>query len=79
MRQIIMAVIQLRPDLYALAKNSKERGDTDYNIEGTMVTNMCSLKNKAIMTAFVYLTEQGVVIDIIGVWRTDGLPGRRAA
>ena len=32
MRQIIMAAIQ-----YALAKNSKERRDTDYNIEAICV------------------------------------------
>ena len=40
MRQIMMAMIQLRPDLYPLAKNPKEKRDTDYNIEGTTVINI---------------------------------------
>ena len=79
MRQIIMAAIQ-----YALAKNSKERRDTDYNIEGTTVSDMCSLENKALMTAFVYLTEHGIVLRSLMfggmmVYQDDVPPERLAA
>ncbi|CAC5382128.1 unnamed protein product [Mytilus coruscus] len=63
MRQIIDSIIKLEPDLYELAKKSKSRKGTDYNIEGTTVNYvMCSLENKALMTAFDYLTEQGIEV-----------------
>ncbi|CAC5382122.1 unnamed protein product [Mytilus coruscus] len=63
MRHISDFIVKLRPDLYELAKKSKDRKGTDYNIEGTTVNNvMCSLENKALMTAFDYLTEQGIEV-----------------
>ncbi|CAC5382050.1 unnamed protein product [Mytilus coruscus] len=63
MRYISDLIVKLRPDLYELAKKSKNRKGTDYNIEGTTVNYvMCSLENKALMTAFDYLTEQGIEV-----------------
>ncbi|CAC5405439.1 unnamed protein product [Mytilus coruscus] len=58
MRHIMTSIVKLRPDLYALAKKSKDNRGTDYNIDGTTVNYMmCSLENKALMIAFDYLKE----------------------
>ncbi|CAC5420789.1 unnamed protein product [Mytilus coruscus] len=47
------SIVKLRPDLYELAKKSKNKKGTNYNIEGTTVNYvMCSLENKALMTVF---------------------------
>ncbi|CAC5381962.1 unnamed protein product [Mytilus coruscus] len=71
MRYISDSIVKLRPDLYELAKKSKNRKGTDYNIEGTTVNYvMCSLENKSLMTAFDYLTEQGIEV---GSLLFDGL------
>ncbi|CAC5403154.1 unnamed protein product [Mytilus coruscus] len=52
-----------KPDLYELAKKSKNKKGTNYNIEGTAVNYvMCSLENKALMIVFDYLTEQGIEV-----------------
>ncbi|CAC5401036.1 unnamed protein product [Mytilus coruscus] len=57
------SIVKLRPDLYELAKKSKNKKGTNYNIEGTTVNYvMCSLENKALMTVFDYLTEQGIEV-----------------
>ncbi|VDI78522.1 Hypothetical predicted protein [Mytilus galloprovincialis] len=56
-------VIKLNPDLHKLARESKEKRGTNYNIEGTTVNYvMCSLENKALMAAFDYLTEQEIEV-----------------
>ena len=35
MRKIMEKVVELNPDLHKLARESKSKSDTDYNIEGT--------------------------------------------
>lgn len=62
-RHITNSIVKLRPELYELAKKSKDRRGTDYNIDGTAVNYvMCSLENRALMAAFDYLTEQGIEV-----------------
>lgn len=57
------AVIELRPDLYALAKENKRKKDSTYNIEGTAdIYVMCDLENKALMAAFDFLVEEGIEV-----------------
>ncbi|CAC5362555.1 unnamed protein product [Mytilus coruscus] len=71
MRHIMNSIVKLRPDLYALAKKSKDNRGTDYNIDGTTVNCvMCSLENKALLIAFDYLTEQEIEV---GSFVFDGL------
>lgn len=55
--------MEIRSDLYDLAKKSKEDRGSTFNIEGTVVNYvMCDLENQALMTAFDYLIEQGVEV-----------------
>ena len=64
-------IVELRPDLYELAKKSKKLRGSTYNIEGTTVSYvMCGLENQALMTAFDYLIEQGIEV---GSLMFDGL------
>ena len=63
MRHITESIVKLRPELYELAKKSKDRRGTDYNIDGTAVNYvMCSLENRALIAAFDYLTEEGIEV-----------------
>ena len=56
-------IVEIRPDLYELAKKSKEGRGSTYNIKGTTVNYiMCGLENQAVMTAFDYLREQGIKV-----------------
>ncbi|CAC5415049.1 unnamed protein product [Mytilus coruscus] len=67
----MQSIVKLRPELYALAKQSKDNRGTNYNIDCTTVNYvMCSLENKALLIAFDYLTEQ--VIEV-GSFVFDGL------
>ncbi|CAC5375876.1 unnamed protein product [Mytilus coruscus] len=82
MRLIMNSIVNLRPDLYALAKKSKDNRGTDYNIDGTTVNYvMCSLENKALMIAFEYLTEQEIevgslVFDGLMIYKDNVSPER---
>ena len=51
-------VVELNPELFELAKKSKEERGTTFNIKGTTVNYvMCDLENRTLITAFNYLTE----------------------
>ncbi|CAC5405741.1 unnamed protein product [Mytilus coruscus] len=59
-----LSIFKLRPELYALAKQSKDNRGTHYNIDGTTINYvMCSLENKALMIAFDYPTEQEIKVE----------------
>lgn len=48
MKHIMQSIVKLRPELYALAKQSKDNRGTNYN--GTTINClMCSLENKALI------------------------------
>ena len=73
MRNIISAVVQLDPEMYELAKQSKHN---HYNLEGSTINHMlCKLEKKALMAAFDYLNGKGTevaalvydVTDIVGI------------
>ena len=60
MRNIIKAVVQLNPELYELAKQSKYN---HYNLEGFTINHLlCGLENKALMAAFDYLNGKGIEV-----------------
>ena len=60
MRNIISAVVQLHPEMYELAKQSKHN---HYNLEGSTNNHMlCKLENKALMAAFDYMNGKGIVV-----------------
>ena len=53
MRNITSAVVQLNPEMYEFAKQSKHN---HYNLEGSTINHMlCKLENKALTAAFDYL------------------------
>ena len=63
MRNIIRAVVQLNPELYELAKQSKYN---HYNLEGSTINHLlCGLKNKALMAAFDYLNGKGIEVAVL--------------
>ena len=60
MRNIINVVVQLNPEMYELAKQSKHN---HYNLEGSTINHMlCKLENKALMAAFDYLNGKGIEV-----------------
>ena len=60
MRNIISAVVQLNPEMYELAKQSKHN---HYNLEGSTINHLlCGLENKALMAAFDYLNGKGIEV-----------------
>ena len=60
MRNIIRAVVQLNPEMYELAKQSKHN---HYNLEGSTINHLlCGLENKALMAAFDYLNGKGIEV-----------------
>ena len=60
MRNIISAVVQLNPEMYELAKQSKHN---HYKLEGPTINHMlCKLENKALMAAFDYLNGKGIEV-----------------
>ena len=63
MRNIIRAVVQLNPELYELAKQSKYN---HYNLEGSTINHLlCGLENKALMAAFDYLNGKGIEVAVL--------------
>ena len=63
MRNIIRAVVQLNPELYDLAKQSKYN---HYNLEGSTINHLlCGLENKALMAAFDYLNGKGIEVAVL--------------
>ena len=74
MRNIISAVVQLNPEMYELAKQSKYN---HYNLEGSTINHMlCKLENKALMAAFNYLYGKGIevaalVFDGLMIYKND--------
>ena len=63
MRNIIRAVVQLNPELYELAKQSKYY---HYNLEGSTINHLlCGLENKALMAAFDYLNGKGIEVAVL--------------
>ena len=74
MRNIISAVVQLNPEMYELAKQSK---NNHYNLEGSTSNHMlCKLGNKALMSAFDYLNGKGIevaalVFDGLMIYKND--------
>ena len=63
MRNIIRAVVQLNPELYELAKQSKYN---HYNLEGSTINHLlCKLENKALMAAFDYLNGKGIEVAVL--------------
>ena len=73
MRNIISAVVQLNPEVYALAKQSKY----DNNLEGSTINHMlCKLENKALMAVFDYLNGKNIevaalVFDGLMIYKND--------
>ena len=71
MRNIISAVVQLNPETYEFAKQSK------HNLEGSTINHMlCKLENKALMAAFDYLNGKGIevaalVFDGLMIYKND--------
>ena len=74
MRNFISAVVQLNPEMYELAKQSKHN---HYNLEGSTINHMlCKLENKALMAAFDYLNGKGIevaalVFDGLMIYKND--------
>ena len=74
MRNIIRAVVQLNPEMYELAKQSKYN---HYNLEGSTINRLlCGLENKALMAAFGYLNGKGIevaalVFDGLMIYKND--------
>ena len=74
MRNIGETIVELNPELEKIAKRVK---NDSYNIRGTTVNYvMCSLENKALMTAFDYLNSKNVevlslVFDGLMVYKKD--------
>ena len=63
MRYIINKGVELNPELFELAKKSKEERGTTFNIKGTTVNYvMCDLENRTLITAFNYFTEKGIEV-----------------
>ena len=63
MQHTMKKIVELNPDLFKLAKKSKEERGTTFNIEGTTVNYvMCDLENRTLMTAFNYLREKGIEV-----------------
>ena len=63
MCNIIRAVVQLNPELYELAKQSKYN---HYNLEGSTINHLlCGLENKALMAAFDYLNGKGIEVAVL--------------
>ena len=63
MRNIIRAVVQLNPELYELAKQSKYN---HYNLERSTINHLlCGLENKALMVAFDYLNGKGIEVAVL--------------
>ena len=63
MRNIIRAVVQLSPEMYELAKQSKYN---HYNLEGSTINHLlCGLENKALMAAFDYLNGKGIEVAVL--------------
>ena len=63
MRNIIRAVVQLNPEMYELAKQSK---NNHYNLEGSTINHLlCGLENKALMAAFDYLNGKGIEVAVL--------------
>ena len=63
MRNIIRAVVQLNPEMYELAKQSKYN---HYNLEGSTINHLlCGLENKALMAAFDYLNGKGIEVAVL--------------
>ena len=82
MRGIMSKIVEIRPDLYELAKKSKKDRGSTYNIEGTTVNYvMCTLENQALITAFDYLIEQNIevsslVFDGLMIYKDNMSPTR---
>ena len=63
MQRIMRKIVEIRPDLYELAKKSDGDRGSIYNIEGTTINYvMCGLENQALMAAFDYLIEQNIEV-----------------
>ena len=63
MRNIIRAVVQLNPEMYELAKQSKYN---HYNLEGSTINHLlCRLEKKALMAAFDYLNGKGIEVAVL--------------
>ena len=77
MRHIMNKVVELNPELFELAKKSKEERGTTFNIKGTIVNYvMCDLESRTLITAFNYLTEKGIevgslVFDGLMIYKED--------
>ena len=68
MRNIISAFVQLNPEMYDLAKQSKYN---HYNLEGSTINHMlCKLENKALIAAFDYLNGKRIAVAALNF---DGL------
>ena len=74
MCNIISAVVQLKPEMYELAKQSKYN---HYNLEGSTINHvLCKLENKALMAAFDHLNGKGIevaalVFDGLMIYKND--------
>ena len=74
MRNFISAVVQLKPEMYELAKQSKYN---HYNLERSTINHMlCKLEDKALMAAFEYLNGKGIevaalVFDGLMIYKND--------
>jgi len=79
---IFRKTVEIRPDLYELAKKSKEDKGSTYNIKETAVNYlMCGLENQALMAAFDYPIEQNMevgslVFDGLMIYKDDVIPTR---
>ena len=63
MRNIIRAVVQLNPEMYELAKQSKHN---HHNLEGSTINHLLfGLENKALMAAFDYLNGKGIEVAVL--------------
>ena len=77
MLHIMNKAVELNPELFELAKKSKEERGTTFNIKGTTVNYvMCDLENRTLITAFNYLTEKGIevgslVFDGLMIYKKD--------
>ena len=60
MRTIIIAAVQLNPEMFKHAQKAKH---TKYNLEGFTINQiLCKLENKALMAAFDYLNGKGIEV-----------------
>ena len=74
MRTIINVVVQLNPEMYEHAKQSKH---SKYNLEGSTINHLlCKLENKVLMAGFDYLNKKSIevaalVFDGLMIYKND--------